>query len=422
MTEVPMRYLLLASVVFVGCASKVGPYGITEFDTKIEPETPVLIVPPVILDKDQVHAYPVTMYWMDGCMPCEGDKKRNGKGDKFVTIQAVHATAPHYYEVPKGIPLNFPIYTWRDDKGDLRYHNGAISLKDLRAKIDRNNTKVEAKRPSVNGPIADLDVSGKISEAISQWEKHLGEGTKIHVTVDRTGCQLVPFLGGVTPRWQEIVGKLCHIKVETDAPLPIKAIGAMCQFKEDAHGGDILEFLPDKIEYNLTQQEQVANDGKVGFIGMGLLSIAGSITSLISLGEGMWSLFHPQGDITLPGTMEFTATLKNKVIYIDFETKPQINVRAWFIHFAPAIRRAEVSAKQTRLLFEGSVVRERTIKYGGVSGVQVGAPMHSHTCNHSGTQHKHDQPNTWVHDETSNGLVADHICSVCGKVLWEKDK
>lgn len=71
----------------------------------------------------------VTVYTTDGCVPCASMKKAVGNGQGNVRVEWVNG-AP-----PAGVPQVFPVATWRDSAGQLRYLTGYHTMAQLAGSI-----------------------------------------------------------------------------------------------------------------------------------------------------------------------------------------------------------------------------------------------------------------------------------------------
>lgn len=71
----------------------------------------------------------VTVYTTDGCVPCASMKKAVGNGQGNVKVSWVNGSPP------AGVPQVFPVATWRDSAGQLRYLTGYHTMAQLAGSV-----------------------------------------------------------------------------------------------------------------------------------------------------------------------------------------------------------------------------------------------------------------------------------------------
>lgn len=71
----------------------------------------------------------VTAYTTDGCVPCLNMKRDVGSGGNGIRVTWINGMPP------AGVPQQFPVVTWNDSSGNLRYRNGYHTLDQLESSV-----------------------------------------------------------------------------------------------------------------------------------------------------------------------------------------------------------------------------------------------------------------------------------------------
>jgi hypothetical protein len=75
--------------------------------------------------------------------------------------------------------------------------------------------------------------------------------------------------------------------------------------------------------------------------------------SLLSAASLIWSLLHPQADITLPGTIRGSATMVGDSLVVTFKDAPSLKIVVLF-SFHLKVESVTISESQVVLKFSGS--------------------------------------------------------------------
>lgn len=425
-----MRYLAILLVLASGCSVNnsrvpVEAYAITEFpqpDTDVKPVAPLNASQPrsvsgtlIISETSNVVGssrvvYVATTSW---CAPCQAWKKAPpGEVEKkFVDIEKPRPedfTKAEWDVVLSRSPL-VPTAFFKDRNGTLRFFEAGKRFSDWQLNWSMDKADEEtSKQPVASATMGTIDASESVKRIMNEWEQKLGDGTSLQITYDRSGAQVGHIMGGTFPSLKQLAGNLGRITADTDAPLAIKNISVGYRVFTDAAGKETVRFDIDPLTFNVESKDKVSGSGgEVGII---------PIFTIIQAASGIWQLFHPVCTVDMPGTMRLKATLSHRVITVDLETMPSIHFTAWFININPKLRRVEISEDSARLLFSGSMIKERTFKYSNMAAgsTEEGLPVgwHSHKCDSCG--------HIWKHPDGMEGTdgVKEHTCAKCGREQW----
>lgn len=431
-----MKYLTILLVLVSGCSVRhsrvpVEAYAITDFpqpDTDVKPVAPLNASQPrsvsgtlIISETSNVVGSSRLVYVasMESCAPCQSWKKAGGEVEKkFVDIEKPKPeefTKAEWDVVLSRSPV-VPTAFFRDRNGTLRFFEAGKRFSDWQL----NWSMDKADEETSNQPVASasmgtiIDASESVKRVMDEWEQKLGDGTSLQITYDRSGAQVGHIMGGTFPSLKQLAGNLGRITADTDAPLAIKNISVGYRVFTDASGQETARFDIDPLTFNLSSKDKVSGSGgEVGII---------PIFTIIQAASGIWQLFHPVCTVDMPGTMRLKATLSHRVITVDLETMPSVHFTAWFININPKLRRVEISEDSARLLFSGSVIKERTFKYSnmavGGSSEELPTGWHSHRCDGCGHVWKHQNGlASWV---DGIDITKEHTCAKCGREQWEQ--
>lgn len=427
-----MRYFAILLVLLAGCSIKkdrvkVEAYAITEFpqpDTDVNPVAPLnasqprsvsgnLIIHEAVAASNRI----VYIATIESCAPCQAWKKEPA-GEltkRFIDIEKPKPDdiSKQDWDVIRSRVDQVPRAWFKDRTGTIRLMPvGRFSDWQLKWSMDKADEEM-ASHPVASSVMGTIDAADSVKMIMDEWEKKLGNGTSIQITYDRSGAQSGKILGGTFPSLKELAGNLGRITADTDAPLAIKNISVGYRVFTDAGGNETVRFDIDPLTFNVPSKGSVSASGEVGII---------PIFTIIQVASGLWQLFHPVCTVEMPGTMRLKATLNNRVITVNLETMPSIHFNAWFISINPKLSRVEIGESSARLLFTGSIIKERTFKYGnmnvGGSSDELPTGWHSHKCDSCGHIWRHQNGlANWV---DGIDITKEHTCAKCGREQWEQ--
>ena len=329
-----------------------------------EPKIPMRIEFPktAVLD-DPLPAQLVVGHWAKGC--AAGDRQErdirrvlnpagwrigNGATDQ---IQFVHISqeepCPQLTLYQNGVVLS----SWNS------YQDPVFLSHELRRAWD------SAPTPQLTmvtaGPAGVLHARFQIESALACWREHIGEGTIIKVSWDRTGAQTFPLLAKGDWSAVALFGQSGRIEVAATGAksIPINSLGLGYRVTGEDISIDLDPVLLKGLATRLgtaNKQTYETNEDPVSRIGPMTMW---TITTIV---RDVFSLLHPSCDLQLGGNLSATAELNGELLAIDFQQGPSIKLIALFT-FQLSVKRVEITPKSVRLVFGGSrLVKERTFQ------------------------------------------------------------
>lgn len=226
-------------------------------------------------------------------------------------------------------------------------------------------------------------VQGTVTKFIEWIRTNVGEDVAMRMEWDRSGASKFPLLRGGDWSALRLYGKSGHILLSADQSVfPINAIG----FGYKLDGKDVIfELDPVRIKdlattvTPMSTHEVVMSSSQNGKVGMD----PATILTIFSVLKGIWSLLHPEADLTLGGNVALIAKLHGDKLTISFSDDcPRIALKMLFT-FDLGVKTVEINPTSARMVFIGSrFIKERTFKITPIQG-------ENHDCYACGTGVSH---------------------------------
>lgn len=242
----------------------------------------------------------VTVIVGDSCQPCHREQEAFPNGDSNVQFEFVN-------KVPKPVQRydgrrwylaepKLPLHIWTDATGKERYHEGYSTPAEILALIERNDppkkTVVSANVP-VAGMLPTIDDLGYIRQGLDSINCWLGADVTFQLKLIRTGGK-TDLLFNEEHSVCDIFGK--SLKIVLDIKAPERSISIHHE----------MECEPESIRPNN------------GTVGSPLLLV----WTLVSIGNNIYDLLHPQMSMFLPETIDIRAVAKSDSATVEFVGDP----------------------------------------------------------------------------------------------------
>jgi hypothetical protein len=240
------------------------------------------------------------------------------------------------------------------------HHYGKIQP--LAISPPQDGVAVGSRRGRLEQPASSVGIGGVIhgreviSRGLDWWRSNIGDGTA-SVEWTRNGAQLLPLMRLVAWTPQAIYGTNGSFSFQlTGAPHTLPATDAVIGYRLV---GDMLRLsgetsIPASVLGIDTSGPKAVGDAQpVGFVDpMTILSVA----SLV------WGLLHPQADVTLPGAIGATATMRGDELVITFQQAPSVKIVMLFT-FQLKVESVSISESKVVVTFSGSrFIRQKTFE------------------------------------------------------------
>jgi hypothetical protein len=250
----------------------------------------------------------MTVYTMDGCVPCQQMLRMVGTGDSRIKLTWTKT------EPPAGIPALRPVTVWTSPQGVTTYRVGVSSLADLIRCYESDTT------PQHAIGAAPLRVRGLIVDGIGKFRQYAGESAT--VKWDRTGKQSFDLLHAGTD-WsaESLFGLSGRMEVSAPtSPLLVKQAG----FGYRVQGDDIAIDLDPIVLSGLAKRPS----GAVGAEPAGFDPL--TVLTILQVIRGIWLALHPTCDLELGGNVACVATLTGDVVTVKFSEGPRLRITAYW--------------------------------------------------------------------------------------------
>lgn len=293
---------------------------------------------------EPVATYRVTIHSTTNCPQCERLKERLIADPRFtVELAAINS-------VPAGVPLNhFPFITFRDATGLLRYNDSARSADQVVDCMSRAGAKpsnnVDDVATSTDTAAGLINGRGVIKSGLDWWSQKIG-GATVTASWNRNGGQTFPLLKMGSWTAKQLYGSNGSFEFRAAGKTSLPVQDALLRYRLV---GDKLRLsgeteIPASLLGIDTTPKAVESSQAVGLI---------DPISILSIASLVWTLLHPQCDVTLPGTVSASASMTDGVLAIRFTDKPSLRIVMLFA-FNLSVESVTISESQVTLHFSGS--------------------------------------------------------------------
>lgn len=291
------------------------------------------------------------------CGPCHSQEMRNGHGNGRVRCIYVDVEKPRPPEVPerwwgsilRSVGGGIPLTTWLDGRGVVSgVVNSAITNDQIADMIEDDRFPPTRGASSV-APTAmggSVRTGGMVRHMLNQFGSQLGVGESVTLRIDKSGRQQIDLMKSQAWTVEMVCGKFGHVEVSTTSKRPpVQQLGIT--YRTLSNGQFSLDFDPLVVTLPNKSPQATGASGTQAY-GIDPITIGWTI---YSVGSAIYEILNPHADLSIPGTMEFTAKLESAdKLVITFKDTPGIHVSAWF-QFNLQVQRVEITPTNARIVF-----------------------------------------------------------------------
>lgn len=262
-------------------------------------------------------AIEMTVYTMEGCVPCQQMLRLVGNGNERVKLTWSKD------QPPDGIPALRPVTVWKSPQGRLTYRVGSSSLADLIRCYETDVLPLRNRRPSEAVGAAPLRIRSRIVDGLGKFRQYAGESASIKW--DRTGKQSFDLLHAGTD-WSAgaLFGQSGRMEVSAPgSTLLVKQAGFSYRVQGDDIAIDADPILLTGLAKRLGPQTSAVGAEPAGVDPMTVLTILQVI-------RGIWLAMHPTCDLELGGNVACDMTLAGDVLTVKFSECPRLRITAYW--------------------------------------------------------------------------------------------
>lgn len=253
----------------------------------------------------------MTVYTMDGCVPCQQMKSWVGNGDDKYRL--TWSTG----QPPEGIPNLRPVTVWTSPQGRVTYRVGASRMADL-------IRCYESDLPKAAVGAAPLHIRSQIVDGLDRFRQYAGES--VSLKWDRTGKQSFDLLhAGIDWSAESLFGQSGRMEISAPgSPLLVKQAG----FGYRVQGDDIAVDLDPIILTGLARRlgPQTNAVGAAEPVKMDPMTVL----TILQVLRGIWLALHPTCDLELGGNVACDLKLTGDVLTVKFSECPRLRITAYW--------------------------------------------------------------------------------------------